>query len=141
MVNVELEEKLQKYSKCYKSDEMHMEKPHYKIFKKKMRIVKSLVNHVQTLIPTNDPQDAKRLIRAAKMMLPSEYQVSMAKKEAPLMMALRGETPKSSNVATYDKVINELNAEVDEMLRKRYFPSRRDIVVTKTRPKPSEQYK
>ena len=128
MWNVELAEKLQKYSKCYKSEEMHREKPHYKSFQKKMHIVKSLVNYAQTLIPTHDIESAKRLITAAKMMLPSEYQVNLAKKEAPLMMALRGETPKSSNVAVYGKVINELSVELDGMLRQRYFPSRRNTV-------------
>ena len=128
MWNVELAEKLQKYSKCYKLEEMHREKPHYKSFQKKMHIVKSLVNSAQTLIPTYDIESAKRLITAAKMILPSEYQVSLAKKEAPLMMSLRGETSKSSNVAAYNKVINELSVELDEMLRRRYFPSRRNTV-------------
>ncbi len=104
---------------------MPREKHHYESFKKRMRIVKSLVNDAQILIPESDLQGAKRLITAAGLLLPSEYHTKMAKREAPLMMALRGERPKSSKVALYNNVIRELGAEVDEMLRKRYFSSRR----------------
>ena len=104
-----------------------MEKRHYESFKKRMHIVKSLVNDAQVLIPENDLQGAKRLITAARLLLPSEYYVTMAKREAPLMMALRGERQKSSKVALYNNVIRELGAEVDEMLRKRYFLSRRSL--------------
>jgi hypothetical protein len=104
---------------------MHREKHNYKSFKKRMHIVKSLVNDAQVLIPESDLQGAKRLITAARLLLPSEYHITMAKREAPLMMALRGERPKSSRVAVYNAVIRELDAEVDEMLRKRYFLSRR----------------
>ncbi len=126
MWNVELVEKLQKHDKCHMIEGMHGKKPNYKIFKRKMHIVESLVNDAQALIPTGDIQSAKRLVTSAKFLLPSDYLLAKARREAPLMMALRGENSKSSKVAIYANVINELGTELDGLLRKRYFPSRRN---------------
>ena len=100
---------------------MLSKKTHYNIFKKKMHVVKSLVNDAQALIPASDLESARRLVITAKLVMPSEYDVARAKKEAPLLMSLRGETSKSSKAAVYRKVIDELEHELNELFKKHPF--------------------
>ncbi len=104
---------------------MSREKIHYETFKRKMRIAKSLLDGVQSIIPLRDMQSAKRLTLAAQFLIPTAYEVQQARKEAPIRMALRGETRTKSRSASYRKITEELGAEINELIRQSLFSRRR----------------